>query len=120
MLPPIFKTLNIPSIQDFVGVNPARIYDFGHAPDGTAAPYIVFFQVAGRPHAQISGAPESDSDLVQVDCYAERGRIRSLAKAVQAALDEAGQSNRMVLQSYDNDTQLCRIGFEVDWISARV
>lgn len=121
MLPPVFKTLNIPDIQQFVGSNPARIYDFGHAPDGTAVPYIVFSQVAGAPHEQISGAPESDSDLVQIDCYADdRGQIRALASAVQAALDGAGQSNRISVQLYEGDTQLYRIGFDVDWIANRM
>lgn len=121
MLPPIFKTLNIPEIQALVGNAPARIFDFGHAPDGAAAPYIVFSQVSGKPHEQIGGAPESDSDLVQIDCYAaERNQIRALAKAVQAALDDAGQSNRLVVQLYESDTKLYRIGFEVDWIVNRM
>ena len=120
MLPPIFRTLNIPAIQALVGTNPARIYDFGHAPDGTAAPYIVFFQVGGAPHEQISGAPESDTDTVQIDCYAkDRAQIRTLAKAVQTALDAAGQSNRLVVQDYEADTGLYRIGLELAWISSR-
>ena len=120
MLPPIFRTLNIPAIQALVGTNPARIYDFGHAPDGTAAPYIVFFQVGGAPHEQISGAPESDTDTVQIDCYAkDRAQIRALAKAVQTALDAAGQSNKLVVQGFDVDTGLYRIGLETSWIGQR-
>ncbi|RPD90515.1 DUF3168 domain-containing protein [Neisseria weixii] len=120
MLPPIFKTLNTPDIRQMVGENPVRIYDFGHAPDGTLPPYIVFTQISGAPYEQISGVPSADKDLVQIDCYtADRVGCRRLAQLVQTALDNVGQSNRMIIQDYESETALYRIGLEVDWISAR-
>lgn len=120
MLPPIFKTLNTDAVREFVGTNPVRIYDFGMVPDGAPVPYVVFFQTAAEPYAQIGGAPDADRDTVQTDCYdTDPARLRRLARAVQDALDAAGQANRLIVQSYENDTQLYRIGFEVDWIGRR-
>lgn len=120
MLPPIFKLLNIPAVQAFVGTAPARIFDFGIAPQGVVTPYIVFNQTAHEPHEQISGAPLSDKDTVQIDIYDnDRARVRKLSHAIQAACDDAGHSNRLIIQDFEKDTGLYRVSFEVDFISAR-
>ena len=123
MLPNVFPVLNTPEIQALVG-NPSRIYDFGSAPPGAKAPYITFLNVSGIPHDQISGAPCSDSDTVQIDIYAgpqESGKaqIRKLATLVRDALDGAGIANRLIIQGRDNDTRLFRVSLEADFISNR-
>ncbi|WP_416190682.1 hypothetical protein [Neisseria sp. CCUG12390] len=45
---------------------------------------------------------------------------RRLAQSVQAALDQAGQSNRIIIQDYESDVQLYCISLEVDWIFKRI
>ena len=68
MLPNVFPVLNTPEIQALVG-NPSRIYDFGSAPPGAKTPYITFWSASGIPHGQLSGAPCSDFDTIQIDIY---------------------------------------------------
>lgn len=117
MFPPVFTTLNQPQLQVFVGVDPARIYDFGSAPQGVQCPYIVFSAVSNDPLEQISGAPCSDFDVIQIDMYAQsREEVRNMAQVVRDLLDEQGCSNKLNIQMYEPDTGLYRVGFEVLFI----
>lgn len=123
MLPNVFPVLNTSEIQALVG-NPSRIYDFGSAPPGTKTPYITFWNVSGIPHGQLSGAPCSDYDTVQIDIYAGpsdsgRAQVRKLATLVRDALDNAGIANRLIIQNRDNETRLFRVSLEADFISNR-
>lgn len=123
MLPNVFPVLNTPEIRSYVG-SPARIYDFGSAPHDVAKPYITFWNVSGNPYDQISGAPCSDFDTVQIDIYAGpqeggRAQVRELARLVQSALDNAGIANRLIIQSRDNETRLFRVSLEADFINVR-
>jgi hypothetical protein len=128
LLPLVFPVLNVPAIQALVGSSPARIYRHGSAPQGAAVPYITWFEVAGQPYDQISGAPDSDFDTVQIDCWAGNGdpttndgdvQVETLALAVRNALDAAGFSNRMVVNQRDPDTKRFHIGIEADFITSR-
>lgn len=115
MLPLLFPLLNVPALHPYVGVKPARIYDFGEAPQGTDAAYITFFQVTDQPHEQISGAPCSDNVTMQVDCYSkDRAECRAMAVSVRRIFDGLGHSNRMIIQAREADTKLYRISFEVE------
>ncbi len=123
MLPNVFPVLNTPEIQAIVG-NPSRIYDFGSAPQDTVKPYITFWNVSGIPHDQLSGAPCSDFDTIQIDIYAgphdsAKAQIRKLATLVRDALDGAGIANRLIIQGRDNDTRLFRVSLEADFINNR-
>ena len=123
MLPNVFPVLNTTEIRALVG-NPARIYDFGSAPQGVDKPYITFWNVSGNPHEQLSGAPCSDFDIVQIDIYAGpqdggKAQVRTLARLVQGALDNAGIANRLIIQGRDNDTRLFRVSLEADFINNR-
>lgn len=124
MLPPVFPILNTPEIRSYVGTSPVRIYDFGSAPQDALKPYITFQDVAGSPHDQLSGAPCGDADLVQIDIYAgpeesQKAIIRTLAKHVQSALDNAYITNRLVIQTRETDTKLFRISIEANFITNR-
>ena len=124
MLPNVFPTINVPTVQAYVGSAPARIYDFGSAPQGVVAPYITFSDAADAPYDQISGAPCGDFDTVQIDIYAgpddnQKAPIRALAKAVRDALDIAGIANRLIIQTRETDTKLFRISIEADFITNR-
>ena len=123
MLPNVFPVLNTPEIQALVG-NPSRIYDFGSAPPEAKAPYITFWNVSGIPHDQLSGAPCSDFDTIQIDIYAgphdsAKAQIRKLATLVRDALDGAGIANRLIIQGRDNETRLFRVSLEADFINNR-
>ena len=120
MLPPVFETLSQPPVQQYVGTNPTRIFDFGASPANVLRPYIVFSQISGNPSDNISDAPRVDFDAVQIDAYGEdRAQIRALGKAVQAALDDAGVANRLSIQTFEPETGLYRIGFDADFITHR-
>lgn len=128
MLPLVFQVLNVASVRALVGTNPVRIYRHGSAPQGVAPPYITWFEVAGQPYDQISGAPCGDLDSVQIDCWAGNGdpsgndgdtQVETVAAAVRDALDTAGIANRLVVNQRDPDTKRFHIGLEADFISSR-
>lgn len=123
MFAPIYKTLNVAGVQAIVG-NPPRIYPHGRAPQNVSAPYITWFVVTGQPYDHLSGAPEADNDTVQIDCWTGPGDLESatcvsLAQAVRDALDAAGQANRVIVNTREPDTNLFRIGLQVEFIYNR-
>lgn len=120
MLPLVLPVLNVPAVLTLVGTDPVRIYRHGSAPQGTAAPYITWFSVAGQPYDQISGSPCGDFDAVQIDSWAvDDAQVEVLAGAVRDALDAAGIANRLVIDQREPATKLYRIGIEADFISSR-
>lgn len=120
MLPLVFKTISTAAVKAIVGAVPARIYRHGEAPEGVARPYITWFTVIGNPENQLSGAPGSDADTVQIDCWSESDtEVETLAAAVRDALDAAGVANRIVVDTFESDTKLYRVGQEADFILIR-
>ncbi len=122
MFPPIFKALAASkAITDLVkNGNVARIYDFGRAPQGVEYPYLTFYQVSGRPHENISDAPSADTDVVRVDIWAQSPEhVTTLAKAAQAVFDDNRQSNKLVMQTIDDETGSYRVCIEVEWLHSR-
>lgn len=118
MLPPVYALLK--SNPTITGKVDDRIYRHGNAPQGVKRPYITWFLVANRPEEQLSGKPCSDFDLVQIDAWSEGdAQVEQIAYAVRDTLDGAGISNRMILNSYDNETKLFRLGLEADFIRPR-
>ena len=123
MFAPIYKTLNTPAVRAIIGNKP-RIYSSGMAPQGAQLPYITWFVVAGGPYDHLSGPPGADNDTVQIDCWAgpdDRQELVcvNLAKVVRDALDSAGQANRIIINTREADTQLFRIGLQVEFIYNR-
>jgi len=123
MLAPIYRTLNTAAIQAIVG-NPPRIYGSGSAPQGVTKPYITWFAVVGLPFDHLSGAPGADNDTTQIDCWAGPDDDQALvcvnlAAAVRSALDAAGQINRIIIDTREDDTGLFHIGLQVDFIHNR-
>lgn len=121
MFAPVFKTLSTPGVTTIVD---DRIYSSGRAPQGVIKPYITWFVVNGSPDNHLSGPPISDDDLVQIDCYAGPGDDQeaiclAIAKQVRAALDDAGQSNRVIINHREADTGLFRIGIQTNFLYNR-
>ena len=123
MFAPIYRTINTAAVRAIVGADP-RIYGSGSAPQGVVAPYITWFVVVGVPYDHLSGAPGADSDSIQIDCWAgphddQEIVCVNLARAVRDALDAAGQANRIIINTREDDTGLFHIGLQVDFIHNR-
>jgi hypothetical protein len=97
-----------------------RIYRHASAPQNVAAPYITWFMVMGMPDLQISGAPLSDMDTIQIDVWStDDAEVEQIAYAVRDVLDNAKIANRIVQNSRENESRLFRIGIEADFIGIR-
>lgn len=97
-----------------------RIYRHGSAPQDVAKPYITWFVVTGQPEDVLNAAPCHDRDTVQIDCWSETDTgVETLAYAVRAALDNQLISNRIIIDSRENDTKLYRMALEADFIASR-
>jgi hypothetical protein len=120
MLPPVYQLLaNTSAVVAIVG---DRIAGHGEVPQDTTRPYITYFTVTGQPFDQISGAPCSDRDSEQIDCWHDtRPGIRKLAFAVRDALDAAGYHNRVVVNTREGvgTTRMYRVAIQADFITNR-
>jgi len=124
MLAPVFRTLSTHAVSVLVGEDFPRVFSSGYAPQGTATPYITWFTVAGQPYDQLSGAPDGDNDIIQIDCWAGPGDDEEivcihLARAVRDALDLFGIANRVVIHAREPDTKLFHIGLQANFIRGR-
>lgn len=117
----------LPLVNQLLGSNPAianavgnAIYRHGTAPNGPPRPYITWFLVSNRPEAQLSGVPCTDFDLVQIDVWSEGdSQVEQIAYVVRDVLDGNGIANRMILNSFNKETKLYRIGIEAEFIRPR-
>lgn len=83
------------------------------APQGGAAPYIVYTRISSAPNADLSGATDAENHRVQVDVYADTfADVHALADAAQVALNDAGMPLGVNLDTQDQDTGLYRISFD--------
>jgi len=118
MLPPIFEILTTSlTVSGLVGT---RIYRHGSAPQNVLKPYITWFVINGQPEDQLSGAPCSDRDTVQIDIWSEGdAQVAQLALAVRDALDSEGVSNSLIINMREVETRLFRISFQAEFIQSR-
>ena len=118
MLPNVYQQLRTnATVVNLVGT---RIYRHGSAPQDVVKPYITWSVSMGMPYDNVSASPCADKDTVQIDCWSETDEgIENLAYAVRSALDSALISNRIMLNTRENDTKLYRITVETDFIRSR-
>lgn len=89
------------------------------APDPVQRPYITHHYVGGELGMTFCGPDGSETDTVQIDCWAEnRGEATTLALQVYKRLsvqntDFAASSIRRLPSAYDPDTKLHRASWEV-------
>lgn len=120
MLPLVFPAIATSAVKAIVGTSPVRIYRHGQAPEDVIRPYITWFVVTGNPQNNLSDAPCADIDTVQIDCWSEGDtQVETLALAVRAALDAAGHLNTTIIDGYETDTKLYRIGLQASFIKSR-
>ena len=118
MLPNVYQLIRQNStVVSTVGT---RIYRHGSAPQNVQKPYVTWFLVSGNPYDNVSQSPSADRDLVQIDCWSETDeQVETLAYAIRSALYSNLITNRMVINSRENDTKLYRSAIEADFIASR-
>jgi hypothetical protein len=118
MLPNVYEQLR--TNATIVSLVNKRIYRHGAAPQDVAKPYITWSVSMNMPQDVLNAQPCHDKDTVQIDCWSETDQeIENLAYAVRAALDSTLISNRIMLDTRENDTKLYRISIEADFIRSR-
>lgn len=92
MIPPITTILLAwPALTALVA---GRIYSSGDAPESTsttatALPYVAWSMPSSNAQLNLSELPDSDDQIIQVDCYALAEPIaRQIAKACRDALEQ--------------------------------
>jgi hypothetical protein len=116
MLPPIFALLKAaPAVTNIVGANPTKVYH-RRAPQGTAAPYVVWFVVNDTPENNLSDPPPTDRVTLQVDAFTvANGNVDALADAVRDAIEPLAHMTGRPIDQREDDTNLDRIGMQFDW-----
>ena len=120
MNPPIFTIVAADSgVTALLGADPVRFFPFAQAPDGATMPYAVWQTVSGSPENYLSGAPDIDSWLVQVDVYAKRGSTaRTVAEELRDALEPEAYITAWRGESKEDDN-IFRYSFDVEFLTAR-
>lgn len=109
MIPQVFQALNVPAVTSIAtgGIH------YRKAPQGTSAPYIVWFVVSDVPSNYHSEPPGVSNFRIQVDLWArDEAKLINLKDAVRAQLDPRGhQINGR--DSYDDSEELT--GYRLDY-----
>lgn len=116
MLPPVFRILKAaPAVTAIVGAEP-RIYRHDAAPQDVDRPYVTWFLVTGTPENELSDVPGMDRIAFQVDCWHQQdGGIEDLAQAVRDAIEPHAHMTAIVVNGYEPETKLYRIGMQFDY-----
>lgn len=120
MLPDIYELLKAAGapITSILGANP-KVYAHGVAPQGMAAPYVVWSVINDAPENNLSDLPPMDRVTVQVDCYSPTDDgIRALAPAIRDALEPHGHMTGMPINQREIESpKLYRIALQFDlWV----
>lgn len=104
MIPQVFQALNVPAVTSIAtgGIH------YRKAPQGTSAPYIVWFVVTDTPSNYHSERPGISNFRIQLDLWSrDAATLINLKEAVRAELDSTGQQI-IGRDGYDDDTSLHR------------
>lgn len=119
---PIFKILNNSSEVTSLLKNGTmlRVFKFGNAPQGAKKPYLIYSTVSGSPYNSIGDKPTLEAERVQIDIYARDSRqAREIAQKVELALEEFCYVVSYNGDSYEGDTKLFRVSFDVEFHNRR-
>ena len=122
MFPPVFDVCaQSAEVGALLGTAPLRMWPFGDAPQtNQTLPYAVWQTVGGAPENYISGVPDIDAYLIQIDVYATTA---SSARDVARALRDAIEPNAHIIswrgESVEPETRHYRSSFDVDWFNRR-
>jgi hypothetical protein len=73
------------AVKNLLGTAPVRLYPFGTAPQNVVKPYAVYQTISGSPENLLSGAPDIDGIMQQVDEYANRDVVCRLRMECELA-----------------------------------
>lgn len=120
MYPPVFTTVAANAgVQSALGSDPVRVFPFGRAPDETTMPYAVWQTFAGAPKNYLSGTPDVDTWLVQMDVYAATGgAARTAAQALRDAIEPVAYIAAWRGESKEEDG-IFRYSFDINFITER-
>jgi hypothetical protein len=112
------------AVQGLLGAgtasDPVRLYPFGTAPQGVAKPYAVYQTIRGSPENILSGRPDTDSFVLQVDVYGiTTASVRAVTTALNNALETESWITRWGNESFDPVTKHFRFDFDVAFITPR-
>lgn len=106
-----------------LGTDPLRVYPFGLAPQGVQKPYVTWQTIGGEPENYVSGLPDADNYVVQVDVYsldaAGPYSVTEVAKALRNAIEPVAYITSWGNTGKEAETGLFRYSFSVDLIEYR-
>ena len=120
MLPLVFPLLSgAAAVTALIGTTPVRAYRHGSAPQNVEKPYVTWSVPGGFAENTLERA-DADVMRVQVDCWSDDDtQVETLAAAVRAALEPAGNLIAYVADERDPVTQRFRISYAFDFIVIR-
>jgi hypothetical protein len=108
------------AVKNLLGTAPVRLYPFGTAPQKVVKPYSVYQTISGSPENLLSGAPDIDGIMQQVDVYATTaGQATSVAAAIRAAIELNCYVTGFRDWPKDQETGNYRYTLTLDWLIAR-
>lgn len=121
MIPPIVDLAKEnPALVALLGANPFRFYAFGDAGDGPVYPYVTYQVVSGLPDNYLAGRPDSDSWVLQVDCWAKsESEVVSIAAGIRDAVELDSYITNWGGSNRDPVTRNYRFNFTVEFITDR-
>jgi hypothetical protein len=116
MFSPLYDLVkNNAGVQAVLG-NPVRLYAFGDAAQDGSKPYAVQQTVGGQPENYLSGVPDLDSIIVQLDVYAPAmTQAKSIVVALAAVIEPVAYITSWNGEFRDTETKLWRISFTVEF-----
>lgn len=120
LLPDVFGLLKASAAVTAILGTPPKVYRHGIAPQGTAAPYVVWLVVGADPENNLSDPPPTDRIVLQVDCWSPTdGGVEVLAQAVRDAIEPSAHMTGIVVNEREPDTGLYRLALQFDYFMSR-
>ena len=120
--PPIFAVCNSDAVVTSYlrEGNILRLFMAGIAPQNVKKPYAVWQTTSGSPFNHISGSPNTESHMLQIDVYAlSMKEAKNVANAIEKAIEPYCYVTNYNMDEQEEDTKLWRSSFDVEWITYR-
>lgn len=116
---PIHRTLKADAaLSALINVD-AKVFE-DVAPQGAAAPYIVWQTISGQANNHLDAPANFDDVQFQIMVYATHvDRAYAIREAVRQALESKVWILNPQINNYETDTKLYARGFDANWILAR-
>lgn len=108
------------TVQALLGGALPRIYPFGSSPQDGVKPYVVYQWIGGSPFNTLNCRPDADRASLQVDVYGTTAASSTaVAKAIRNAVELDSYITGYRGDMRDEETQLYRTSFDLDWLVER-